>query len=136
MASGPELRQIPTFDRTMGSLAVLESTEIVPFQIKRVYFIHHVPDGVARGSHAHKNLEQFIVAASGSFSVNLDSGKATKTFLLDSAEFGLYVPPGYWRDLVGFSESSVCLVLASTVYDESDYIRDYDEFLSWVDQRQ
>lgn len=131
MATKPELRKIPLVANALGSLGILESVDLIPFPIKRVYFIYDVPFGEARGSHAHKTLEQFIVSLSGSFSVKLDSGKSTETFKLESPEFGLYVPQGYWRDLIGFSEHSVCLVLASTTYDEADYIRNYDEFLIW-----
>ena len=131
MTVKPDLREIPAVANAFGSLGILESVDLIPFPIERVYFIYDVPSGEARGSHAHKLLEQFIVAISGSFSVKLDSGRSTETFKLDSPEHGLYVPPGYWRDLIGFSEKSVCLVLASTKYDESDYIRNYDEFLRW-----
>jgi dTDP-4-dehydrorhamnose 3,5-epimerase-like enzyme len=91
-----------------------------------------VPDGAERGSHAHKRLEQFIVAVNGSLTVKLDSGISAESFRLDSSKFGLYVPPGFWRDLSDFSHGAVCLVLASTKYDESDYIRNYQEFLLWA----
>jgi uncharacterized RmlC-like cupin family protein len=127
----PELRRIPSILDAFGSLGVLESADVVPFQIERVYFITQVPRNAERGSHAHKKLEQLIVALSGEFTVKLDSGSTTENFHLSSSEFGLYVPPGFWRDLINFSDDAVCLVLASTKYDESDYIREYDEFLTW-----
>jgi hypothetical protein len=127
-----ELRAIPSVENALGSIGVLEDPSLVPFSVERVYFIYDVPEGSERGSHAHKNLEQFMVAASGSFTVELDSGTTKESFVLDSPSVGLYVPPGMWRDLKGFAPNSVCLVLASTKYDESDYLRDYDEFLSWA----
>jgi hypothetical protein len=132
MVKRAELRAIPSVENALGSIGVLEDPSLVPFSIERVYFIYDVPAGSERGSHAHKNLEQFMVAASGSFTVELDSGTSKDSFVLDSPSVGLYVPPGMWRDLKDFAPKSVCLVLASTKYDESDYLRDYDEFLSWA----
>lgn len=132
MAKKAELRAIPTVANTLGSIGVLEDPSLVPFSIERVYFIYDVPAGSERGSHAHKNLEQFMVAAAGSFTVELDSGSGKESFALDSPSVGLYVPPGMWRDLKDFAPNSVCLVLASTKYDDSDYLRNYDEFLSWA----
>jgi hypothetical protein len=135
MAKKAELRAIPTVANALGSIGVLEDPSLVPFSIERVYFIYDVPAGSERGSHAHKNLEQFMVAAAGSFTVELDSGSGKEGFALDSPSVGLYVPPGMWRDLKDFAPNSVCLVLASTKYDESDYLRDYDEFLSWAGKK-
>jgi hypothetical protein len=132
MAKKAELRTIPSVANALGSIGVLEDPSLVPFSIERVYFIYDVPAGSERGSHAHKNLEQFMIAASGSFTVELDSGSGTESFALDNPSVGLYVPPGMWRDLKDFAPNSVCLVLASTKYDESDYLRDYEEFLSWA----
>ena len=132
MAKKAELRAIPSVANALGSIGVLEDPSLVPFSIERVYFIYDVPAGSERGSHAHKNLEQFMVAASGSFTVELDSGSGKESFVLDSPSVGLYVPPGMWRDLKDFAPNSVCLVLASTKYDESDYLRDYEEFLRWA----
>jgi dTDP-4-dehydrorhamnose 3,5-epimerase-like enzyme len=132
MAKKAELRAIPSVANALGSIGVLEDPSLVPFSIQRVYFIYDVPAGSERGSHAHKNLEQFMVATSGSFTVELDSGSGKESFALDSPSVGLYVPPGMWRDLKDFAPNSVCLVLASTKYDESDYLRDYEEFLSWA----
>jgi mannose-6-phosphate isomerase-like protein (cupin superfamily) len=132
MVKKAELRAIPSVENALGSIGVLEDPSLVPFSVERVYFIYDVPEGSERGSHAHKHLEQFMVAASGSFTVELDSGLSKVSFVLDSPSVGLYVPPGMWRDLKSFAPNSVCLVLASTKYDESDYLRDYDEFLSWA----
>ena len=114
-----------------GNLSVVESYKDVPFDVKRVYYLYDVPGGESRGGHAHKALYQLIVAASGSFSVILDDGKNKKTFDLKRPYQGLLVVPGIWRTLEDFSSGSVCMVLASERYDESDYIRDYGLFLNY-----
>lgn len=112
-----------------GNLTVVENGVTLPFDVKRVYYLYDIPGGESRGSHAHKELEQLIVAASGSFKVTLDDGKVKRTFFLNRPYQGLYVKPGMWRDLEDFSSGAVCMVLASEVYQAEDYIRDYDEFL-------
>lgn len=112
-----------------GNLSVVENGITLPFDVKRVYYIYDVPGGESRGSHAHKELSQLIVAASGSFKVTLDDGNVKRTFFLNRPYQGLYVKPGMWRDLEDFSSGAVCMVLASDVYLADDYIRDYDEFL-------
>lgn len=112
-----------------GNLTVVSNREIVPFDVKRCYYLYDVPGGESRGAHAHKDLSQFIVAVSGSFTVTLDDGNVKRSFTLNRPYQGLYVLPGIWRDLDDFSSGSVCLVLASEVYQKEDYIRDYDEFL-------
>lgn len=114
-----------------GNLSVVENAITVPFDVKRVYYLYDVPGGESRGGHAHKDLYQLIVAASGSFSVTLDDGNIKRTFLLNRPNYGLLVVPGIWRTLDDFSSGAVCMVLASEKYDESDYIRDYDEFVSY-----
>lgn len=114
-----------------GNLSVVYNGETVPFDVKRVYYLYDIPGGEARGSHAHKELKQLIIAASGSFSVTLDDGKVKRTFLLNRPYQGLLVTPGIWRDLFDFSSGSVCLVLASMPYEAEDYIRDYSEFLDY-----
>jgi len=114
-----------------GNLSVVENGVSLPFDVKRVYYLYDVPGGESRGSHAHKKLEQFIVAASGSFKVTLDDGKSKCTFFLNRPYQGLYVRPGLWRDLEDFSSGAVCMVLASEVYKKEDYIRDYNEFLKF-----
>lgn len=111
-----------------GSITVVENGETVPFQVRRAYYLYDVPGGESRGGHAHRNLYQLIVAASGSFNVTLDDGNVKRTFTLNRPYYGLLVVPGIWRELDDFSSGSVCLVLASEVYDESDYIRDYGEY--------
>ena len=122
--------QLPKITDPRGNLTFIEGGNHIPFDIKRVYYLYDVPGGSDRGSHAHKNLHQFIVAMSGSFDVVLNDGKETKRFHLNRSYNGLYVCPMMWRDLDNFSSGSVCMVLASERYDEDDYIRDYQEFLS------
>lgn len=112
-----------------GNITVVENQYTVPFDVKRVYYLYDIPGGESRGGHAHKELYQLIIAASGSFSVTLDDGKVKRTFLLNRPYQGLLVVPGIWRNLDDFSSGSVCLVLASMLYSETDYIRKYDQFL-------
>lgn len=114
-----------------GNLTVVENDETLPFNVRRVYYLYDVPGGENRGSHAHKDLSQLIIAASGSFRVTLDDSKCKRSFFLNRPYQGLYVKPGMWRDLEDFSSGAVCLVLASEVYQAEDYIRDYDEFIKY-----
>lgn len=111
-----------------GNLSFIEENHQIPFQIKRVYYLYDVPSGATRGGHAHKTLQQIIIALSGSFDVLLDDGVNRRTFFLNRPHYGLYIPPGVWRELENFSSNSVALSLVSEVYDESDYIRDYEVF--------
>jgi hypothetical protein len=113
-----------------GNLSVVQNGATLPFDVKRVYYLYDVPGGESRGGHAHKALYQLIVAVSGSFSVTLDDGKNKKTFVLNRPYQGLLVVPGIWRTLDDFSSGAVCMVLASEKYDEMDYVREYEEFLS------
>jgi hypothetical protein len=114
-----------------GNISVVENNETIPFSVQRTYYLYDVPGGESRGGHAHKELQQLIVAASGSFSVTIDDGNVKRTFLLNRPYQGLLIVPGIWRELDDFSSGSVCLVLASHKYDEADYIRDYYEFLEY-----
>lgn len=114
-----------------GNISVIENGITIPFDVKRAYYLYDVPGGEARGGHAHKALEQLIVAVSGSFNVKLNDGNVTRTFTLNRPYQGLLVVPGIWRELDDFSSGSVCLVLASHKYDEADYIRDYQEYLNY-----
>ena len=114
-----------------GNLSVVEKNKTVPFDLKRVYYLYDVPGGESRGGHAHKDLKQLIIAVSGSFTITLDDGNIKRTFLLNRPYQGLFIVPGIWRTLDEFSSGSVCMVLASEKYDESDYIRDYQEFLDY-----
>lgn len=136
------IRKYNVFDCTMveldrhhsdrkGNLSVVENGQTLPFDVKRVYYLYDVPGGENRGSHAHKELSQLIIAASGSFTVTLDDGKCKRSFFLNRPYQGLYVKPGMWRDLEDFSSGAVCMVLASDVYLKEDYIRDYQEFLEF-----
>lgn len=118
-----------------GNISVVENNKDVPFDVKRCYYLYDVPGGESRGAHAHKELSQLIIAASGSFTVTLDDGNVKRTFLLNRPYQGLYVVPGIWRDLDDFSSGSVCLVLASHKYEKEDYIRDYNEFLEFKKQQ-
>lgn len=114
-----------------GDITVVQNGETVPFDVKRVYYLYDVPGGESRGSHAHRNLSQLIVAASGSFRVTLDDGNVKQSFVLNRPYQALFVKPGIWRDLDDFSSGAVCLVLASEIYQPEDYIRDYSEFLAF-----
>ena len=112
-----------------GNLTVVENGVTVPFDVKRIYYLYDVPGGESRGAHAHKNLSQLIVAVSGSFRVTLDDGNVKRSFILNRPYQGQFVRPGLWRDLDDFSSGAVCMVLASDVYSEEDYIRTYNQFL-------
>ena len=121
--------ELPKIADPRGNLSVIEGGRHIPFDIKRVFYLYDVPGGETRAGHALKNTEQFIVAASGSFDVILDDGTERKTFVLNRSWKGIYVPPMMWRELINFSSAGVCLVLASAYFDESEYYRDYQEFL-------
>ena len=112
-----------------GNLTVVQNSETVPFDVKRIYYLYDIPGGESRGSHAHKELSQLIIAASGSFRVTLDDGNVKRSFILNRPYQGLYIKPGIWRDLDDFSSGAICMVLAKEIYKKEDYIRDYDEFL-------
>ena len=118
-----------------GNISVVENGQTIPFDVKRIYYLYDVPGGESRGGHAHKELRQLIIAANGSFDVTLDDGLVKRTFSLNSPFQGLLVVPGIWRELTNFSSGSVCLVLASMLYDENDYIRDYKEFIKYRKQK-
>ena len=120
---------LPKISDPRGNLTFIEANGHVPFAIQRVYYLYDVPGGAERGGHAHKALHQLIVAMSGSFDVILDEGAEKKRFHLNRSYYGLYVCPMIWRELDNFSSGSVCLVLASNRYDESDYYRDYNAYL-------
>lgn len=120
---------LPKITDPRGNLSFIEAGVHIPFDIKRVYYLYDVPGGADRGSHAHKNLHQFVVAMSGSFDVVLDDGVKKQRFHMNRSHYGLYVCPMMWRDLDNFSSGAVCMVLASEHYDESDYIRDYEQFV-------
>jgi len=120
---------LPKITDERGNLTFVEGNKHIPFEIKRIFYLYDVPGGESRGGHAHKSLQQFIIAASGSFDVILDDGFKRKRFHLNRSYYGLYVPSMIWRELNNFSSGSVCLVLASEYYNEEDYIREYKKFL-------
>ena len=121
----------PKFNDKRGNLSFIEQENHIPFKIERTHWIYDVPGGEKRGGHAYRNNEELIVALSGSFDVIVDDGNEKKTFSLNRSYYGLYVPRGTWREMQNFSTNSLTLLLSSTKYDESDYIRDYDEFKSY-----
>lgn len=123
-----QILEIPKVHDERGNLAVIEKN-IIPFSIKRVYYLYDVPSDSFRGGHAHKKLQQFLVALSGSFDVHLKDGDLKKTITLNKPNKGLLIVPGIWREIDNFSSGSVCLVLASEEFNESDYIRDYKSFV-------
>lgn len=124
------LIDLPRIGDPRGNLTFVEGGTHIPFQIARVYYLYDVPGGESRGGHAHRNLEQLIVAMSGSFDVVVDDGKRRKTFTLNRSYVGLYMPTMIWRELINFSSGAVCTVMASQRYDESDYYREYQDFVA------
>lgn len=129
-----KILELPKINDPRGNLTFIEGGRHIPFDIKRVYYLYDVPGGAARGGHAHKGLSQLIIAMSGSFDVILDQGDKKKRFHLNRSYQGLYVCPMIWRELDNFSSGSVCMVLASNIYDESDYYRNYNDYLRDVNK--
>lgn len=130
--TGCRVVELPRITDPRGNLTPIEGNAQVPFEIKRVYYLYDVPGGEGRGGHAHRAFEEFIIAASGSFTVTVDDGVHCERFFLNRSYYGLYLPPMVWRELHDFSSGSVCLVLASERFDERDYVRDLDEFHATV----
>lgn len=122
-----ELLSLPKIEDHRGNLSVIEN-DTIPFAIKRVYYLYDVPSGAERGGHAHKEQQEVLIALSGSFDVVLNDGKTEKTITLNKPNQGLLIGSGVWRELKNFSSGSVCLVIASDVFDEDDYIREFEEF--------
>jgi hypothetical protein len=123
---------LPRVNDPRGNLTFIEGGRHLPFEFRRVFYLYDVPGGAMRAGHALKRCQQFIIAASGSFDVVLDDGSSKKRYQLNRSYYGLYVPPLIWREIDNFSSNSICVVLASEAYDESDYYRDYDKFLAAV----
>lgn len=134
--SETEITILPKHGDQRGNLSVAEQLKEVPFEIKRCFWMYDVPEGKGRGGHAHKTLKQFVIAMSGSFKITLDDGKEKKTFLLDSPDKGLLIDTGVWADLTEFSRGAVCLVLASDVFREEDYLGKYEEFTDYLADRE
>ena len=133
--NSPEIIQLSRHFDARGNLSVIEEFKDIPFKIERTYWIYDVPGGEARGGHAYRENEELIVALSGSFDVVIDDGKEEKIFSLNRSYYGLYVPKGIWREMKNFSTNSLALVIASTKYDENDYIRDYQEFRKFTEDK-
>lgn len=121
--------ELPKFLDARGNLSFAQNNTHIPFEIKRTYWLYDVPGGESRGGHAYRETEEFVIALSGSFDVIVDDGNEKKTFHLNRSYYGLYIPKGMWREMDNFSTNSLALEFASTKYDPSDYIRDYDDFL-------
>jgi hypothetical protein len=124
------LLQLPKIENRAGNITPIHNNIEIPFEVKRVFYLYDIPGGESRGAHAHKECHQFLVAVSGSFEILLDDGKSKRTVFLNRPYMGLHIPPGIWASELNFSSGSICLVLASHTYNESDYVRDYGEFLT------
>ncbi|WP_340153090.1 FdtA/QdtA family cupin domain-containing protein [uncultured Marivirga sp.] len=122
---------LPKNHTKKGNITAINNSKEIPFGIKRIYYLYDVPGGEERGGHAHKELQQLIISASGSFELKIDDGEEIKSFHLNRPYEAVLMPPGLWRELINFSSGSVCLVLASHEYSETDYIRDYNEFVKY-----
>jgi hypothetical protein len=122
---------LPQVHSEAGNITAIENNKNIPFEVKRIYYLYDIPGGENRGAHGHKELQQFIIAASGSFDVTIDDGQNKRTFSLNHPNRALQLVPGMWRELSNFSSGAICLVLASEKYDEKDYILEYSEFLKF-----
>ena len=128
----PTIISLPKFEDKRGNLSFIEECSHIPFKFQRAYWIYDVPGGEARGGHAYKTNEEFIIALSGSFDVIIDNGTTKESFSLNRSYYGLYVPKGLWREMNNFSTNSLALVLASSPFEPSDYIREYDAFIKYI----
>lgn len=130
----PQIIELPKFLDIRGNLSFIENNNQIPFKIERTYWIYDVPGGEVRGAHAYKTLQEFIVALSGSFDVILNDGTQERRFHLNRSYYGLYVPKMYWRSMENFSTNSVAMILADQVYNEADYIRNFDSFKQLINE--
>lgn len=124
-----KLVELPKYLDQRGNMSFVQNNAQIPFEIKRTYWIYDVPGGEARGGHAYKETEEFVIAISGAFDVTVDDGKEKKTFSLNRSYYGLYIPKGLWREIENFSTNSFALEFASTSFNEDDYVRDYNDYL-------
>ncbi|MDR1759077.1 MAG: FdtA/QdtA family cupin domain-containing protein [Fibrobacter sp.] len=124
-----KLIRLPRHSERSGSLTAIEGTSVIPFDVKRIFYLYDIPGGESRGGHAHETCHQVLVAASGAFDVRVSDGRESRVFRLDRPYLGFYISPKIWAEELSFSSGSICLVLASHGYEEADYIRDYSEFL-------
>ncbi|MDB4623901.1 FdtA/QdtA family cupin domain-containing protein [Akkermansiaceae bacterium] len=127
--------KIPEFIDSRGGLSVVEVGKQVPFEIKRVFFVHNVPESEVRGSHAHKECHQYLICSGGTVSVTVDDGESRKTLELEGSGQGLHLPPGIWGEQFNYSKNAVLSVFSSHPYDKGDYLNDYDDFKNWLSQR-
>jgi hypothetical protein len=121
--------ELQTIKNRAGNISIVDNNINFPFQVKRIFYIYDIPGGEDRGAHAHRECHQFLVAASGSFEIDVDDGAAKKTFVLNRPFYGVHIPPGVWASEKRFSSGAVCLVLTSHTFKESDYIRNYQDFI-------
>jgi len=135
MISDCRLVNIRSFEDKRGGLSVIEGQDDIPFDILRIYYLYKTSNKLVRGVHAHKRLEQFIIAFKGKFEILLDDGKSQKTFILDNPTSGLYVCPEIWREVYPIDDDGVCAVLASRKYEPEDYIHEYSEFIKYLNQK-
>ena len=125
------IMQLNKIHNPEGNITIIEGNKNIPFDVKRIYYLYDIPGGESRGGHAHKELRQLIVAASGSFDILLDDGMNKRVVKISRPDYGLIIVPGIWRELMEFSSGAICLVFASHKYDENDYLRDYEGFIKY-----
>jgi hypothetical protein len=122
--------ELPRIKNRAGNITPVSNYREIPFKVKRIFYLYDIPGGEDRGAHAHKECHQFLIAASGSFEIEMDDGNSKRTIMLNRPNYGLHIPPGIWAAQKGFSSGAICLVLASEKYNEEDYYRNYEEFIS------
>ncbi len=127
--------ELPRNKNRAGNISIIENDIEVPFDVKRVFYIYDIPGGEDRGAHAHKECHQFLISVSGSFEIELDDGNIKRTFSLNRPYFGLHIPPGIWAAEKGFSSGAICLVLTSHTYEPDDYIRSYEDYKTFINER-
>lgn len=123
---------LPKIKNRAGNITPIENDKKIPFPVKRIFYLYDIPGGASRGAHAHRECHQLLVAASGAFEILLDDGNTRRQVLLNRPDTALHIPPGLWASEINFSSGAICLVLASDLYDETDYIRDYNDYLNYI----